>query len=43
MTGTTTDSATIENDLSDLRIVISYMQLNQEALMRELQAARNNI
>ncbi|GAH50531.1 unnamed protein product [marine sediment metagenome] len=40
MTGTATDSATIEDDLATLRVILEYIQLDQEALLRELRAAK---
>lgn len=43
ITGTITDSATIEDDLLTLRIVIGYMQLDKEALERELIATRRRL
>ena len=36
MTGTATNSATIEDDLTDLRIIIGYMMFDQEAFKREI-------
>lgn len=40
--GILSDSATIKGDLTTLRVIIKYMQFNQEACERELKAARNN-
>lgn len=41
--GTITDSATIEDDLLTLRIVIGYMQFDKEVLERELIATRRRL
>jgi len=43
ITGTITDSTTIEDDLLTLRIVIGYMQLDKKALERELTAIRKRL
>jgi len=43
MTSTLTDSATIEGDLSDLRLVIGYMVFDREALERELTAIKKRL
>lgn len=43
MTGIATDSATVEDDLITLRVVMKYMQFDQEALGRELKTARKRL